>query len=491
MRHMPLQGTARRRCPRDAILSAAPVRCRGTTSLLFLSLLFLLMDPGSCLARTSADSGTPLRLFVPLTILSKVWAMDVDLLPFFPGPGIEKGDQDRDTAGRTGYKMVYNGVDRVYETYKPAVGKPKGLLVCIHGWLETSSFACDYYCQPYADQYNYIATCPHGMRRPTNWCTAPSTACKRAGTIGWNTHEHREWWADEDVGYISAVVDRVQEEEVIPKNRTFAIGFSFGGAMVFRLSCELSHKFDGFAVAGMSWHPPQGPLLSEVLRKVSGVGAEWRGPNGDCGDNPTHPKPMWSGSGTADIWFPRSNVWAGWVQYSTKVLGCSGEPQKMWTSKEGHVECYQFPRCSGAPTRHCIYDGMDHAFPGGDDDIQPVGDELPAVPASWAFWLSEMGVASSSYDDLHKVRQSALPSPEPKAAEAGAVRSSSRHGGAAHTMAYAATTGATVGGIVACVAVGVSMRPRQKQKRVFEVSITRSRVGAFTRSKTATPAIHL
>lgn len=84
----------------------------------------------------------PLRAVVSLLLLSDAWAMDVDLLPFFPGPGIEKGDQNRDKTGRNAYKIVHNGIDRVFETYKPSEIKPKGLLLCIHGWLETSTFAC-------------------------------------------------------------------------------------------------------------------------------------------------------------------------------------------------------------------------------------------------------------------------------------------------------------------------------------------------------------
>ena len=100
---------------------------------------------------------------------------------------------------------------------------------------------------------------------------------------------------------------------------------------------------------------------------------------------------------------------------------------------------------------------MDHAFPGGDDDVQPVGDELPAVPASWSFWLGQLGATSVSYDKLHKVRISSIP-PEIHSAHAGSH------------IALSAATGAVMGGLVALVAMGVAVRAHRKGRLAFKGS---------------------
>ena len=94
----------------------------------------------------------------------------------------QRAEPSYDASQRRCHRLkLRDGRERSYETYVPS-GSANGLLLCLHGWLETSSFACEAYCQRYAEQLNYVAACPLGSQRPTDWCTAPSSACQAHGT---------------------------------------------------------------------------------------------------------------------------------------------------------------------------------------------------------------------------------------------------------------------------------------------------------------------
>ena len=56
----------------------------------------------------------------------------------------------------------------------------------------------------------------------------------------------------------------------IPRQRTFAIGFSFGGGMVYRLMCEASDIIFGFAVVAQP-----GPFSQQASIYGSGHGSSW------------------------------------------------------------------------------------------------------------------------------------------------------------------------------------------------------------------------
>ena len=63
----------------------------------------------------------------------------------------------------------------------------------------------------------------------------------------------------DDVGLISALIDRLAVEYSIDKDRVFATGISNGGFMSFRLGCELSGKIRGIAAVAATNPPDQAP----------------------------------------------------------------------------------------------------------------------------------------------------------------------------------------------------------------------------------------
>jgi polyhydroxybutyrate depolymerase len=52
----------------------------------------------------------------------------------------------------------------------------------------------------------------------------------------------------DDVGFVAAVIDRVEDTHDIDAHRVFAFGHSNGGIMSYRLACELSDRIVGIGV---------------------------------------------------------------------------------------------------------------------------------------------------------------------------------------------------------------------------------------------------
>ena len=174
----------------------------------------------------------------------------------------------------------------------------------------------------------------------------------------------------------------MQRDLPIPDGRTFALGFSFGGAMTFRLSCEASDAFDGFGVVGMAYHSEGSAGPMGVL---GGSGSRWLGP---CeADNSRTRRPFIQFSGTEDIFYNIDQMRSGWHRYSQRVLRCSGGDNEVFRS--GGVFCTRYSQCdrvsAPAASEHCTYEGMGHSWP-GEDKSGAQGRHHPATDAAWEFW---------------------------------------------------------------------------------------------------------
>lgn len=51
---------------------------------------------------------------------------------------------------------------------------PTALVICLHGYLQTSAWACANLCEPWAAEYGYLSVCPQGY-----------AVGGGAGTVGW------------------------------------------------------------------------------------------------------------------------------------------------------------------------------------------------------------------------------------------------------------------------------------------------------------------
>jgi len=168
----------------------------------------------------------------------------------------------------------------------------------------------------------------------------------------------------EDVTFISGLIDRLAKDLPLDPARVFFAGLSNGGAMAYRLACELSSKIAG--VASIS-----GAMLTS-----------------SC--HPTRPVSVLIMHGTADDVYPYngggqyqvppvSNV----VQQWTTLDGCRGTPTE---TENGITKTSEWRSCSaGAVVRVEVIAGGAHAWFGLNDPT-PLPNEPQASVEIWKFF---------------------------------------------------------------------------------------------------------
>ena len=144
------------------------------------------------------------------------------------------------------HTITVDGVQRTYVAHVPegaAAGLPETLpvLVVLHGAgsngarMENATGLSSL-----ATADNFIVVYPNG-----------TLAADIEGQLAWNADgccgAPRRTNVD-DVGFLSAVLDDVQRQFPVDASRVFLAGFSNGGMMSYRLSCELGDRIAGIAV---------------------------------------------------------------------------------------------------------------------------------------------------------------------------------------------------------------------------------------------------
>lgn len=130
--------------------------------------------------------------------------------------------------------LVFEGKTRTYLLHIPSVynaSNPTPLVLVFHGLTGTGSMMADItQFSPLADQENFIVVYPDGLNK--QWTSSPNASI-------------------DDVGFISALIDKLSTSYNIDANRTFAAGASNGGMFTYRLGIELTDRFAAIAsVAG-------------------------------------------------------------------------------------------------------------------------------------------------------------------------------------------------------------------------------------------------
>ena len=137
------------------------------------------------------------------------------------------------------------GLKRTYTTYAPrglARGAP--LVLAMHGSGENAAqmrMATGYGFDRLADEHGFAVAYPNGYEG--NW-----NGCNIAGDYGANTLNI------DDVGFLTAVADKLTTEIGVDPGRVFAIGVSRGASMALRLALEAPSHFR--AVAAVSENVP-------------------------------------------------------------------------------------------------------------------------------------------------------------------------------------------------------------------------------------------
>ena len=142
-----------------------------------------------------------------------------------------------------------DGSARIYRTYVPRdLTKGAPLVLVMHGSGENGAqmrIETGYEFERLADAHQFAVVYPNAHEQGGDW-----NAC---GTVGDGNADGR---GIDDVGFLTAVVDRLVTEIGIDPRRVFAAGSSRGGFMAFRLALEAPSRFRAVAAVSANVHTP-------------------------------------------------------------------------------------------------------------------------------------------------------------------------------------------------------------------------------------------
>jgi len=166
----------------------------------------------------------------------------------------------------------------------------------------------------------------------------------------------------DDVGFIMALLDHLENTLCLDCRRVFVTGASNGAFMAHRLGCEAPNRIAAIApVAGQEGSPTCSPVRPVAVMQIHGTldaHAPWNGGEG-CG--------------FAGIVFPSvPDTMEGWRMRNS----CQATVHRLL--EEGDGECDSYDDCApGGETVLCAIVGGGHSWPGGE---APPADQTERCP---------------------------------------------------------------------------------------------------------------
>lgn len=180
------------------------------------------------------------------------------------------------------FTMQYDGQNRSYTLYIPAgydASTNIPLLFNFHGGdesIQEQIYTSDM--STLADNSGFIVAYPQALSDPND-----------GGSTNWL---HKDPTDVDDIYFIEALIQRIDENYAIDLSRVYACGYSLGGEFTYELACRLNDRIAAVAA---------------VSRTMGGAQTEL------C--NPSHPTGILTILGTADITSPYEGLVFGGVEY--------------------------------------------------------------------------------------------------------------------------------------------------------------------------------
>jgi polyhydroxybutyrate depolymerase len=156
---------------------------------------------------------------------------------------------------------------------------------------------------------------------------------------------------NDDVGFISDLIDHLIKEYNVDSKRIYATGISNGGLMVNRLACELADKIAAIATVAPAALPDScTPARPISVLNIHGTGDPCNPFDGSL--------PTGVCSKVDYVRMPPHETVARWKS----INGCS---ETGLTEKMGGVTCTTYPCQKGTELKFCSVEGMGHTWPSG------------------------------------------------------------------------------------------------------------------------------
>lgn len=284
-------------------------------------------------------------------------------------PGCDAATAAAHTPGVTTTGSLEVSGNRSFRIYVPAgyvADRPTPLVLMLHGGggsgeqLQTQSANMD----PVAEREGFITVYPEGTGAVATW--NGGICCGRAVQSG-----------VDDVAFVRELLDHVEGELCVDRDRVFAMGMSNGAILSHRLACELSERIAAIApVAGTIGVADCRPTRPVAVMQIHGTAdghVPWDGGTG-CGP-----------AGADFVSVP--DTMEGWRTLNE----CSADAQEYFA--EGNGSCTASDGCS-APLVLCAIDGGGHSWPGGVlktgvvdcPEDGPQSETFSASEAAWRFF---------------------------------------------------------------------------------------------------------
>jgi polyhydroxybutyrate depolymerase len=283
-----------------------------------------------------------------------------------------------DPSGRSseGSITTPDGRVRTYRLYVPtsaSSGDRLPLLLALHGGLGWGAqFEANSGFDGLAEANRFIVVYPDGTNnRPgdTKLLTWNGGLCCRPAA---------EQEVD-DVGFLRALIDRLEAEQPVDQNRVFVTGHSNGAILGYRLACELSDQVLAIGVQsgviGVPCHPSQ-PVSVFHLHGLADSNIPIDGGRGSGPSAVEFPSPREAASGFAAL------------------DGCQVGPTEQSDSSNADVLSRRWSQCAdGSTVQFVTVTGASHAWMGHPTSAQNlVGPPYMALDASRAIWSFLAGV---------------------------------------------------------------------------------------------------
>jgi polyhydroxybutyrate depolymerase len=266
-------------------------------------------------------------------------------------------------AGTESKRLEFGGRTRRYFVHPPKGydGKtPLPLVLVLHGAVQgavnverMSGMSAK------ADKENFLVAYPNGT---SGSGLAPTW---NAGACCGYALAHKV----DDVGFLRALIDRLERDYTIDPKRIFATGISNGGMMSYRLACELAERIASIApVEGAQdiMCRPSGPVSVLVFHGTADLLVPYNGGT----------TPFQIGPKRTDT--PVSATVAFWV----KQDGCSATPKQEETSQL-RIDTYSGCKDGTGVALYTIPRGH-HMWPG----TRLSHNDVPATDIMWSFFAA-------------------------------------------------------------------------------------------------------
>jgi polyhydroxybutyrate depolymerase len=286
--------------------------------------------------------------------------------------------------------IEYNGIQRGFLIYMPdgdISGRP--VFMVLHGSRGTGKDVREqssYQFDVMADSEKFIVLYPNGYKKHWNGCrSAPQDKAHKKDI--------------DDVGFLTALVEMCSNRWQTDSSRVYAVGFSNGGHMCFRLAIEAPDRIAAIAAVAASMPAPGWSKCSAPQKKIPVMII-----NGT--EDPINPfeggmvkllflikkGEVLSSMDSARAWLPDDDP--GKNPVVEQIVDRN-------TSDNTHVELLTWP---GSQVRLCIIHGGGHTIPGGDQylPVSLVGRtsrDINIAEEIWSFFVSKnlYGKANSEF----------------------------------------------------------------------------------------------